>query len=139
MFNLFGGRTPIFHAEAGTDPTLGLGGMNKPRLSSGVMVAGVIMGLILVGGQILSSREDAYTAIETSTPSPTIITQTPAPIATWTLTLYPTFTPFLVATSFVIPPTPTPDFSENKVDGMSVLATWTPGAWMLTKHAGGGK
>lgn len=134
--------------------------MEPPKLSAWMLIAGIGLAVFLVLGAISSARraeaeEPLPTLAELPTLSPTITT-TFTPVATWTpyptytqvssQTPYPTYTP--MRTQGVLPtftPTSTPGFRGEPparvMDGdtEAVMATWTPGPWLLTRFAGGAK
>lgn len=150
----------IQYAPPGYDPLKDDLPMEPPKLSAWMLIAGIGLAVFLVLGAISSARraeaeEPLPTLAELPTLSPTITT-TFTPVATWTpyptytqvssQTPYPTYTP--MRTQGVLPtftPTSTPGFRGEPparvMDGdtEAVMATWTPGPWLLTRFAGGAK
>jgi hypothetical protein len=113
---------------------------NRPRISGCLMVAAMFVLLIgLVGAGALSvinaAKADPLltlvaTAVPSSTPWPTY-----TPYPTWTPNVLgtpaPTWTPEATMTPSATPTeTPIPP---------GMIATWTPGPWMLTRFAGNGR
>lgn len=140
-------RPRIRFAEPGSDPTSEASGfMEAPKLSGCLIWLGIGLAVLLIGGQIAYSNgaADAPEALPTVAVLPSL-TPTSAPsatprfLATWTppptYTLYPTYTvPALTTAStraalVQVSPSPT----EPIVVDAPILATWTPGAWMLTR------
>lgn len=161
---MFARRPPIRFAEPGADPTGEASSLlDAPKMSGWLIVGGIILAVMLIGGQLVYSTSDKTAASAQDDELPTVAvlpsltptsppSHTPQPVSTWTplptYTLYPTYTPNAPAATnaptraalIQITPTSIPTLALTEpvpvqVDA-PVLATWTPGAWMLTRfHA----
>lgn len=110
---------------------------HRPRLSGCLMVGAMaVLLIVIVGVGAASVLNEAGAA-----PLPTLAV-TPIPSAT----AYPTYTPFPTWTpnaQGTPAPTWTPEATATPTDVPTqtpippgMLATWTPGPWMLTRFAG---
>lgn len=160
---MFARKPPIRFAEPGSDPTgeSSTLSVDGPKMSGCLIIVGIGLAVLLIGGQIAYSNRSAEAAQNEALPTvaqlPSITPSlppswTPQPVSTWTplptYTLYPTYTPAAPnptaaptrAALIQISPTPIPTLALTEpapvqVDA-PVLATWTPGAWLLTRaHA----
>ncbi len=158
---MFSRRPPIRFAEPGADPTSEASSlMDAPKMSGWLLIGGIALA-VLFGGQIAYSNRSAEAAQNEALPTvaqlPSITptsppSQTPQPVSTWTplptYTLYPTYTPsaplpttaptraaLIQLTPTSIPTLALTESVSAQVDA-PILATWTPGAWLLTRaHA----
>lgn len=149
---MFAQKPPIRFAEPGTDPTNKGLPLEAPRLSGCLIIGGILLALLFITGQVLSANgpqevENLPTVAVLPSLTPTLPpSQTPRPVSTWTplptYTLYPTYTrpastsaPTRAAV-VQFTPTSTVTVPEGSQADALILATWTPGPWLLTRfHA----
>lgn len=130
---MFSRKPPIRFAEPGSDPTSESSSlMDAPKMSSWLIIGAIILAVMLIGGQIAYSNKDKNEAASGDLPTVAVLpsltpttppSHTPRAVSTWTplptYTLYPTYTSHAPAAT-----------------NAPILATWTPGAWLLTRaHA----
>lgn len=158
---MFSRKPPIRFAEPGSDPTSESSSlMDAPKMSSWLIIGAIILAVMLIGGQIAYSNKDKNEAASGDLPTVAVLpsltpttppSHTPRAVSTWTplptYTLYPTYTSHAPAATnaptraalIQISPTPIPTLELTDIPAQSdapILATWTPGAWLLTRaHA----
>lgn len=158
---MFSRKPPIRFAEPGSDPTSEASSlMDAPKMSGWLIIGAIILAVMLIGGQIAYSNRSAEAAQNEALPTVAVLPSvtpslppswTPQPVSTWTplptYTLYPTYTsaapnPTTAPTRAAliqISPTPIPTLALTDIPAQvdaPVLATWTPGAWLITRaHA----
>ncbi|MCC6975536.1 MAG: hypothetical protein IT322_16135 [Anaerolineae bacterium] len=150
----------IQYAPPGYDPLKDDLPMEPPKISAWMLMAGVVIAAFFILGAVSSARraeaEEPLPTVADLPTSPPTATTTFTPVATWTpyptytlvasQTPYPTYTPMVSPTMLpTVTPSSSPGFRGEPParvmdeDTEVVIATWTPGPWMLTKFAGGDK